>query len=63
MTVRTIPPQPVSFNSDTCTRVEINVPCTIQSVNITTIIQTLQNQITDLTNRIIVLERKTASLP
>jgi hypothetical protein len=63
MPVRTITPKPVSFNPDTCTRVDINVPCTIQSVNITTIIQTLQNQVAALTTRVAELERKTAALP
>ena len=56
-------PQPVIFESTTCSRVDINVPCTIGNVNITTIIQTLQNQVAALTTRVAELERKTATLP
>lgn len=63
MPARRITPQPVSFKSDTCTRVDINVPCTIGSVDITTTIQTLRNQVAALTTRVTELERKTAALP
>ncbi len=63
MPARRITPKPVSFNPNTCTRVDINVPCTIQSVDITTIIQTLRNEVAALTRRVAELERKTATLP
>ena len=54
--------RPVSFTPDTCSRVDINVPCTIQSVDITTIIQNLQTQIETLKGKVAELERKTAGL-
>jgi hypothetical protein len=63
MPVRSNPPQPVNFTPDKVTRVNIQVPCTINGTDITTTLQNIQTAIEDLTRRIVVLERKTASLP
>jgi hypothetical protein len=63
MPVRQIAPQPVNFTPDKVTQVNIQVPCNINNIDITTVVQTLQNQIAALTARIAVLERKTANLP
>jgi len=63
MPVRSNPPQPVRFTPDKVTVVDIQVPCTINGTDITTRLQNIQTAIEDLTRRIVVLERKTASLP
>jgi len=63
MPVRSNPPQPVNFTPDKVTRVNIQVPCTIDRTDITTTLQNIQTAIENLTRRIVVLERKTASLP
>ena len=63
MPVRSNPPQPVRFTPDKVTVVDILVPCTINGTDITTMLQKIQTAIEDLTRRIVVLERKTASLP
>lgn len=67
MAIRQVPPQPVEFSvAKKVSRVDITVPCNINGVNVsdlTTEIQQLKTLITSLTARIVVLERKTASLP
>lgn len=63
MPVRQNPRQPVRFTPDKVTVVDIQVPCTINGTDITTRLQNIQTAIEDLTRRIVVLERKTASLP
>jgi hypothetical protein len=60
---RNVIPQPVSFTPDKVTRIDISVPCTINGTDITTRLQNIQTAIEDLIRRVVVLERKTASLP
>jgi hypothetical protein len=60
---RNVTPQPVSFTPDKVTRIDISVPCTINGTDITTRLQNIQTAIEDLIRRVVVLERKTASLP
>lgn len=60
---RNVTPQPASFTPDKVTRVDISVPCNINGTDITTTLQNLQIAIEGLRASIVVLERKTASLP
>lgn len=63
MPVRSNPPQLVCFTPDKVLAVDIQVPCTINGTDITTTLQNIQTAIESLKASIVVLERKTASLP